>query len=141
MKKKLSWHFYAVCSVIAIITVIMFAHFSSQEEYACEMADLQTMRSAQAAAVLLWHDSLPEGPVEYWFDTKTLLLVLASEPMPDPYGVGTKRVGHAIKAFDGDTGSSFDYLENEDYTDKILHVVVSNKDGNLDLRLEWVTSR
>ena len=141
MKKKLSWHFWLACILIAIIAVVLFAQFSRKTEYAYEMADLQTMRSAEAVATLLWRDDLPEEPVEYWFDSGKIQLISVSDPMPEPYGVGTNRNGHAVKAFNIQTGKVFEYSENDDYTGKILHVVVSNKNNGLDIRMDWVQNR
>lgn len=141
MKKKLSWHFWLVCGVIAVIAVLMSIHFSRKTEYACEMADLQTMRSAEAVAALMWRDKLPEDPAEYWFDSRTMQLIPTSEPMPEPYGAGTKRNGYAEKDFQDQADASYDYSGREDYTDRVLHVFVSSQDGRLNIAIDWVAGR
>ncbi len=105
------------------------------------MADLQTMRSAEAAASFLWRDRLPEEPVEYWFEPATIQLIPISEPMPASYGAGTRRNGRAVKVFEDQTGTSYAYSGREDYTDKILHVLVSNEDGDLHVSMDWVPNR
>ena len=138
MKKKLSWHFYLVCVFIAIIVLVLCTYFNRKLEYAYEMTDLQTMRSAEAAAALLWRDNLPENPVEYWFDANSLELIPASEQRPEAYGAGTGRVGYALKGFDDQHITLAGYSEGADYTDKILKVVVSGKDDELDIAMDWV---
>ncbi len=140
MKKKLSWHFYLVCVFIAIIVMVLCVYFNQKLENAYEMTDLQTMRSAEAAAALLWRDNLPQNPVEYWFDADSLELIPASEPRPEAYGAGTGRVGHALKNIDDKYTSLAGYSESADYTDKILKVVVSSKDDDLDIDMEWVSN-
>ena len=138
MKTKLSWHFYAVCAVVAAAAIAVCIYFNLMEESAYETADLQAMRDAEAAAMLLWREKLPEEPIEYWYKPQDMKLISVSESMPAPYGMGTERRSGAVKSFVNETGKAFDYSSVEGYTDKVLHVIVSSKDEVLDIRVDWV---
>lgn len=139
-KRKLSWHFYVACAVVAVIAILLFCHFGRVEEYAYEMADLEVMRNAEDTAKLLWFNKLPDEPVEYWFAPGELRLLPITDPIPRHCGMGTKRAGGAIKDFEAETGKAYDYSEREDYRGKSLCVTVSSVNGALDIRVHWVIS-
>ena len=111
---------------------------SSAAEKPSEMADLQGMLGAELTAMQEWKDRLPEGTVEYWYNPDTFELIPISEPKPDSLGLGKKGKGGAVEKFEADTGASYEYDESADYTNKVIHVTVSNKDGELDIKVDWV---
>lgn len=135
MKTKFSWHFYAACGIIVIVLLTINAHFLRKEEFAYEMADLQAMRNAEAAAMMIWKDRVPE---EDTFNMWNLSLIPTSEPMPESVSLGTAKRGGAVKAFEAETGLHYDYLENENYRGKILHVAVSGASGSTEITVDWV---
>ena len=138
MKKKLSWHFYAALIFVVSVFAAVSVYFVKKEEYACEMADLQAMRSAAMAAEALWYRELPEEAVEYWYDATSFSLVPISVPKPSACGSGTSRFGGAVKDFVDKTNGSYGYSEYEDYRDKVLHVTADNNNGVLDIAVDWV---
>lgn len=135
---KLSWHFYAVCFLVAVVAVAVSFHFSRIEEYAYEMADLEVMRNAEDTAILLWRDKLPDTPVGFWYLPGELRLIPDTEPMPIRCGMGTGKAGGAVSDFEAKAGKNYGYSEHEDYRDKALHVTVSKSDDDLDIRVNWV---
>lgn len=137
MKRKLSWHFYAVIIIVISVFAAVGAYFVKHEEYACEMADLQAMRSAAMAAEALWYRKLPEETVDYWYDATSFSLVPITDSKPSPCGSGTSRFGGAVKDFVDKTNGSYGYSEYEDYRDKVLHVTVDNNNGTLNIAVEW----
>lgn len=140
MKRKLSWHFYAVLAIVLIMALAFTIYFRRREEKACELADLLVMQNAYDTALLLWHDRFPEEPEEYWYRPKDMRLIPASEPMPPACGMGSERKGGAAKAFYSEAEKLFDYSETEDYTDKSIRVTVSEENGALHIVVDWVQS-
>lgn len=140
MKTKLSWHFYVVCAIISVVVMIIATRFRIEKEYPYEMADLQAMRNAELTAVLKWKDKLPEETTEYWYNPNSFELIPASEPKPESHGLGRKGKGGAVREFEADTGLSYEYDEGTDYTGKVIHVTVSNKGGDLDIKVDWVNA-
>lgn len=138
MKRRLSWHFYVVCTVVVVAAAVFFWHFRRMEEYAYELADLEVMRNAEDMARLLWYGKLPDAPVEYWFSPGELSLRPITEPIPRHCGMGTKMTGGAVKDFKEKTGKTYNYSEHDDYRDKALLVTVDNSNGTLDIRVDWV---
>lgn len=129
--------------IITLLTVMVILTLSgcsgsSEEESSSEMADLQGMRGAELTAMQEWKDKLPDEPVEYWYNPDTFELIPISEPKPDSLGLGKKGEGGAVDDFEADTGMSYEYDESKDYTDKVIHVTVSNSDGELDIKVDWV---
>lgn len=137
-KFKLSWHFYVICALIVTAAVALFYHFSRVEEYAYELADLEVMRNAEDTAKLLWFEKAPNEPVEYWYVPGELRLIPITDPMPPHCGMGTKKAGGAVRAFEAKTGNSYGYSESEDYRNKALHVTVNNINGSLSITVDWV---
>ena len=137
-KFNLSWHFSVVCAVVVAVALALFSHFSRVEEYAYELADLEVMRNAEDTAKLLWFEKVPDEPMEYWFVPGELRLIPVSDPMPAHCGMGTKKVGGAVRAFEAKTGNSYGYSEHEDYRNKALHVTVNNNNGSLGIMVDWV---
>ena len=137
-KFNLSWHFYVVCVVVVVVAAAFFYHFSRIEEYAYELADLEAMRNAEDTARLLWFEKAPDEPAEYWFVPGELRLIPVTDPKPAHCGMGTKKTGGAVRAFEVKTGKSYGYSEHEDYRNKALHVTVNNNNGNLNITVDWV---
>ena len=141
LKRKLSWHFYAVIIIAISVFAAVGAYFVKHEEYACEMADLQAMRSAAMSAEALWYRELPEETVEYWYDATTFSLVPITDSKPSPCGRGTSRFGGAARDFMRITGIQFsDYDESESYLGKLPHVVVHVEQDELIITVDWVNS-
>ena len=113
---------------------------SRRTEHEYEIADLQTMRTAEAAAMIKWKDATLEEPEECWFAPKTAELIDTSNPRPEPYGMGTSKDGKGLKGFQDDTGISYYmYSENESYRGKVLVVKGSrNEYGDLQIDLKWI---
>lgn len=139
MRRGLSWHLYAVLLVVASIALTVSAFFAKNEEYAYEMADLQAMHAARSTAEKMWKDSLPEAPVEYWYDGGSFVLVPADGAMPAPCGVGTGRSGGAKRDFERKTNMSVEnYNESESYRGKLPSVTVSEEGGELNVSVCWI---
>ena len=83
-----------------------------------------------------WKDKLPENTVEYWYNPDTFELIPISEPKPDSLGLGKKSKGGAGEEFKKETGLNYEYDEGTDYTNKVVHVTVSNNDGELDIKVD-----
>lgn len=137
MKRKLTVIILALAAVISVAFTLI--HLLGQRmEYKLEMADLQGMRAAEAAAQLLWKDKLPDDPVDYWFDAGTFTLVPGDEPMTMVYGAGTERAGGAVKDFEAETRKHYNYSETQSYSGKLIHVTVKNDEGTLLVDVDWV---
>lgn len=139
MKLKRLFIILALIGTAAGVAALVILHsFSQKLEHDLEMVDLQGMRGAEAAALLLWRDRLPEEPVEYWYDPAAFTLLPAQEPKPKHGGKGTQRAGGALKDFEAETGKHYDYTETRDYNGQVLHVTVGSEDGTLRVDLDWV---
>lgn len=139
MKHKLSWHFYAVLSVVLLIAAAVAAYMLKQVEFSYEMADLQTMNAARASAELKWREKLPEEPVEYWYDGSSYSLVPTSGKKPKPCGSGTRRIGGAVKEFQKENDLQVDtYNESESYLGKLPRVTVRKAGDELSISIDWV---
>lgn len=140
MKRKLSWHFYAVLSAVLALALAATAVVLRKTEFAYEMADLQAMRVAYTSAELKWKGKLPEEPVEYWYDGEAYTLVPASEPKPKPCGAGTRLRGGAVRAYQAETGDLFDaYSEAERCVGKLPRVTVWQENHALRISVDWVS--
>lgn len=139
MKKKLMISLIVIGAVITVLLCIKH-NLEVKCEYSLEMTDLQGMRNAELSAMMIWKDKLPERTIEYWYNANEFAIVPTEEEMPAPCGLGTSIRGGAIKDFEIETGKAYSYDENEDYRDKVIHVVVDSKDRNLDIRIDWVKS-
>ena len=119
--------------------LLFYCMISENTEFSYEMNDLQNMRGAENTARYLWRDEKPEKPAEYWYSAKTFELLDAStEEKPVPYGLGSRRVGRALRSFQKETGLSYEYYEDRDYTDKVLHLVVDvNSENELVITMNW----
>ena len=137
MKRKWILPAGVVCIALLILGAAML-HVSKENEYRAETADLLGMRDAELAAKAVWNGKLPDDPVEYWYDANTFTLISAEEPKPNPCGLGTKRRGNSVEKFEEKNETSYGYSMNEDYRDKVLHVVVSDEGGELQINVDWV---
>lgn len=135
MKRKIG-----IIALIIVVLVLLFSWhaWNSSMEKPNEMADLQGMFGAELTAKTIWKDKLPEAPVEYWYDPDEFDLIPVSEPKPKSFGLGTGGAGGATEEFEADTDSSYEYDEGTDYTNKVIHVTARNKDGKLDVKVDWV---
>ena len=138
MKRKFSWHFYAALAVVLLLTVIVVFHFKRTEERALEMADLQAMHSAEAAALLEWRNFGPFDHAEYWYDAWHFRLYPATEEMPAAFGCGAALPGGAVKKFKSETGLSYEYSESQSYKGMVLRVTVENESGEPKVAVHWV---
>ncbi len=111
-------------------------------EHEYEIIDLQVMRSAELAAKLKWKDKTPTSTEEYWFKATAAELLNTSCVKPDPYGMGTEKVGGGLKDFQKTTGiTHFEYSERKSYKGKIISVRVStDENGDLQIDLDWIPS-
>ncbi len=124
--------------LLAIPIILSGCSGNSAIEKPSEMADLQGMRGAELTAMLKWKDKLPDETVEYWYNPNSFELIPVSDPKPVSHGLGKKGKGGAVEEFEAETGLSYEYDEGMDYTNKVIHVTVSNKAGELDIKVDWV---
>lgn len=136
MKRTLIAAFIGSVIAVATILIILFI-LDTKNEYAAEMIDLQGMRGAEATALMLWKDKLPDEQIDYWYNANSFELIPAVEPMPQQFGSGTEKAGGAVKDFVDQTGKHFIYSEKQDYSNCVIHVVVLNNDGNLQVDVDW----
>lgn len=140
MKRKWILPAGVVCIALLILGAAML-HVSKENEYRAETADLLGMRDAELAAKAVWNGKLPAEPVEYWYDANSFTLIPVEEPKPNPCGLGTKRSGNSIEKFEEKNETSYGYSMNEDYRDKVLHVVVRDEGGELQIDVDWVPDK
>lgn len=126
-----------ICIALLILGTVML-RVNRENEYQAETADLLGMRDAELAANAAWNGKLPDKPVEYWYDANTFTLIPAEHPKPNPCGLGTRRSGNSVEKFEEKNENSYGYSMNEDYRDKVLHVVVSDVGGKLQVDVDWV---
>ena len=138
MKKRNPIATFIIIAVVVSGFIVAYQFMLRNTEKANELADLQAMRGAEATAKMMWIDEVPEKPEEYWYSANTFELIDATESKPAPYGMGVKRSGGAKKDFQAETGLVYEYSENEDYRDKVIHVVVNKDDaGELRITMNW----
>lgn len=130
-----------ICGLILLFAALLFFAasqvFASRIEHLNEMNDLQNMRGAEATALLRWKNA-HLAPGEYWYSAADWDLLELSQPKPAPYGMGTRRSGHALKTFREETGVVYEYDERMDYTGKVLHLIVeSDASGCAQVRMNW----
>ena len=130
-----------ILSIPIIVLLILSGCSNNSAEKPNEMADLQGMRGAELTAMVEWKDKLPEETVEYWYNPDTFELIPVSEPKPESFGLGTKGAGGAVKEFEEQSGTNYGYDEKTDYRNKVIHVTVSNNDGALDIKVDWVDAK
>lgn len=138
MKRKLSWHFYAVCLIVLNVAMAVTAFFIKDLEYSFEMLDLQAMRNAEISAKTKWNDDHPDTPKEYWYDAMLYSLIPADQPKPAPYGSGTRKRGGSVRYFTEKTGLAYYYDESKSYEGKILSVSFRTESGDPQIELKWV---
>ncbi len=138
MKKRNPIAIIVISAVLILIIIIAYQFMLRNTEQFNELSDLQAMRGAEATAMMMWKDEVPEKPEEYWYSVNTFELIETTEAKPAPYGMGTKRSGGGSKSFQNETGLNYEYSENEDYTDKVIHVVMDkDESGNLKITMNW----
>ena len=138
MKKRNPVATIVIIAVLIGAFIMAYQFMLRKTEQSNELADLQAMRGAEATAMMIWKDKVPEEPVEYWYSANTFELIDATEAKPAPYGLGTKRSGGGSKSFQNETGLNHEYLESKDYTDKVIRVDVDKDDaGELRIRMNW----
>lgn len=140
MKRKLSWHFYAVSLIVLNIAMTVYAFITKDMEYSLEISDLQAMRNAEISAEMEWDDNSFDELKEYWYDAMLNSLIPINHSKPAPYGVGTRISGGSVKDFTKKTGHTYNYNESESYEGKILSVSVYKKYGNLRIEMKWVNA-
>lgn len=132
-------------TILIIIVVFSLAiwgishYLSVKAEHELEMADLQAMRIAESVAMMKYKDKMPERATAYWFDAKSNSLIPASEPMPEPYGMGNELDGDAYEDFLDETGEQHEYKEQTDYSNKVIKLTAEKgSDGKLKTTVKWV---
>ena len=125
MKRKLSWHFYAVSLIVLNIAMTVYAFITKDMEYSLEISDLQAMRNAEISAEMEWDDNSFDELKEYWYDAMLNSLI---------------PINHSNKDFTKKTGHTYNYNESESYEGKILSVSVYKEYGNLRIEMKWVNA-
>ena len=97
------------------------------------------MRNAELTVISNDYRGTLNGNGEYWYDASTFKLIPVNEPIPAPYGRGTKVYGEALENFNKSFATEYDYDEKADYTDKIIRVHVKGSGDDLNVSLEWVS--
>ena len=137
-KERKKGELAVVLAVVFLIAVMVVFLFKRNEERTLEMADLQAMRSAEAAALLEWKNAGPLEHEEYWYDAWGYRLYPATEEKPAGFGAGTTRRGGAVRKFKRETGKEYEYSEGQSYRGLVLFVTVENMDGEPLVTVNWV---
>lgn len=127
--------------IILSIIITIDAYLNIKTEYQAEMADLQGMKVADYTTRMKFKERLPDTLIAYWFDMSDYSLIPISEPMPEPYGLGSKLNGGALNDFiKEDNNDEYKYDEGLDYHNMIIKVTASRGQSNkLNVRTDWVT--
>lgn len=118
-----------VVAIIAVLVVVSVPIFSSKLEKAREAADVANMRAAKAAAASMYLSGEMELGKTYFYDASEGKILGSSSGITG-YGQGTKA--------DGKTVYGGYISKDEEYTDKIITVVVTeDSDSQIDVAIDW----
>lgn len=137
-KERKKGELVIVLAVVFVIAAAVVFFFKRSEEHSLELADLQAMRSAEAAALLEWENNGPFEHEEYWYDAWHYRLYPIAEEKPAGFGAGTMFPGGAVKTFEKETDQHYEYSESQSYKGMVLCVTVDNSDEEPLVKVRWV---
>ena len=135
-KKKIRTTVFAILFFLVFCFGIAAYRQSHGAEKTRENADLLAMYNAELTTQLrIRSGTIEEG--EYWYDVNDFALLPVTKDAPEAYGEGTRNTGDGTKEFEEKYEISYQYDEAEDYTDKVIKVIV-NPDTE-EIIVKWVT--